>query len=180
MNNNQNRTSISFIDRLRNSGFILLALISTNIIYSSAQGITLKMNNSSLVQVIDEIEAISEYKFIYSLSAYDFNKDVSIDVTNENIDNLLEMIFNNEVNYEIVADKIILQEKNTSNNLTVDSLQDEIQATVTGKITDSNGIPLPGASIIESGTSNGTTSDFDGNFSLDISDEDDILEISFI
>ena len=139
MKKNQNRTSISFIDKLRNSGFILLALISTNIIYSSAQDITLKMNNSSLVQVIDEIEAISEYKFIYSLSAYDFNKVISIDVTNENIDNLLEMIFNNEVNYEIVADKIILQEKNTSNNLTVDSLQDEIQATVTGKITDSNG-----------------------------------------
>ena len=111
MKKNQNRTSISFIDKLRNSGFILLALISTNIIYSSAQDITLKMNNSSLVQVIDEIEAISEYKFIYSLSAYDFNKVISIDVTNENIDNLLEMIFNNEVNYEIVADKIILQEK---------------------------------------------------------------------
>ena len=66
MNNNQNRNSISFIDRLRNSVFIILTLISTNIIYSSAQDITLKMNNSNLVQVIDEIEAISEYKFIYS------------------------------------------------------------------------------------------------------------------
>lgn len=180
MNNNQNRTSISFIDKLRNSVFIILALISTNIIYSSAQDITLKMNNSSLVQVIDEIEAISEYKFIYSLSAYDFNKVISVDVTDENIDNILEIIFNNEINYEIVDDKIILQEKNISSNLTVNSSQDEIQATVTGKITDSNGIPLPGASIIESGTSNGTTSDFDGNFSLDISDEDAILEISFI
>ena len=166
MKKNQNRTSISFIDKLRNSGFILLALISTNIIYSSAQDITLKMNNSSLVQVIDEIEAISEYKFIYSLSAYDFNKVISVDVTDENIDNLLEIIFNNEINYEIVDDKIILKEKNLSSNTTVDI----IQATVTGRITDSNGIPLPGASIIESGTSNGTTSDFDGNFSLDISD----------
>ena len=85
MNNNQNRTSISFIDRLRNSGFILLTVISTNIIYSSAQDITLKMNNSSLVQVIDEIEAVSEYKFIYSLSAYNFNKVISVDVTDENL-----------------------------------------------------------------------------------------------
>ena len=133
MNNNQNRTSISFIDKLRNSVFIILALISTNIIYSSAQDITLKMNNSSLVQVIDEIEAVSEYKFIYSLSAYNFNKVISVDVTDENIDNILEIIFNNEINYEIVADKIILQKKNISNNLTVDSLQDEIQATVQEK-----------------------------------------------
>ena len=176
MNNNQNRNSISFIDRLRNSVFIILTLISTNIIYSSAQDITLKMNNSNLVQVIDEIEAISKYKFIYSLDAYDFNKVISVDVTNEKIDNLLDIIFNNEINYEIVDDKIILKEKNISNNLTVDI----IQATVTGKITDSNGIPLPGASILESGTSNGTTSDFDGNFSLDISDEDAILVISYI
>ena len=116
MNNNQNRNSISFIDRLRNSVFIILTLISTNIIYSSAQDITLKMNNSNLVQVIDEIEAISKYKFIYSLDAYDFNKVISVDVTNEKIDNLLDIIFNNEINYEIVDDKIILKEKNISNN----------------------------------------------------------------
>mgnify|MGYP005745084455 CR=1 FL=1 len=70
MNNNQNRNSISFIDRLRNSVFIILTLITTNIIYSSAQDITLKINNSTLVQVIDEIEAISDF-----YNAEDYHQD---------------------------------------------------------------------------------------------------------
>jgi len=43
------------------------------------------------------------------------------------------------------------------------------QQTITGTITDgSNGSPLPGAAIVEKGTSNGTTSDFDGNFSISV------------
>jgi outer membrane receptor protein involved in Fe transport len=42
------------------------------------------------------------------------------------------------------------------------------QTTVTGKVTDNNAQPLPGANIIVIGTSTGTTSDFDGNFTLNV------------
>ena len=42
------------------------------------------------------------------------------------------------------------------------------QNTVSGKITDADNNPLPGASVIEKGTTNGTTSDFDGNYSLNV------------
>ncbi|MBC9795213.1 SusC/RagA family TonB-linked outer membrane protein [Sinomicrobium weinanense] len=51
---------------------------------------------------------------------------------------------------------------------------------VTGEVLDKAGVPLPGATIMEKGTSNGTTTDFDGNFSLTVSDEDAILLISYI
>src|SRR5690606_34307935 len=51
---------------------------------------------------------------------------------------------------------------------------------VQGKIRDGNGIPLPGATIIEKGTSNGVQSDFDGNFSLEVSNGDAILVISYL
>ena len=54
------------------------------------------------------------------------------------------------------------------------------QFQINGVVTDSDGNPLPGASIIESGTTNGTTSDFDGNFSLDVSNENSILVISYL
>ncbi|MEN8251617.1 MAG: carboxypeptidase-like regulatory domain-containing protein, partial [Bacteroidota bacterium] len=53
------------------------------------------------------------------------------------------------------------------------------QHTITGKITDENGLGLPGATVMEQGTSNGTTTDIDGNFKLDVS-PDAILEITFI
>lgn len=51
---------------------------------------------------------------------------------------------------------------------------------VTGTITDSNNAPLPGASIIEKGTSNGTYSDFDGSFTLELTTENSTLIISYV
>lgn len=53
------------------------------------------------------------------------------------------------------------------------------QKTVTGSVLDPSGIPLPGATVIEQGTSNGTTTDFDGNFSIQVA-EGASLEISFV
>ncbi len=44
------------------------------------------------------------------------------------------------------------------------------QSKVTGTVKDSDNNPLPGASILEKGTKNGTTSDFDGNYSLTVAD----------
>lgn len=53
------------------------------------------------------------------------------------------------------------------------------QTTISGTIVDANG-PVPGANIVEKGTSNGTTSDFNGNFSIKVSQGKGVLEISFI
>ena len=53
------------------------------------------------------------------------------------------------------------------------------QQTVSGVVNDDQGIPLPGATILEVGTSNGTTSDFDGNFTIEVSDGASI-SISFV
>lgn len=61
---------------------------------------------------------------------------------------------------------------------TVD-LGTEFQSTVTGTVTDSDGTPLPGASVVERGTTNGTQTDFDGNFTIDVG-EDATLVISYI
>lgn len=54
------------------------------------------------------------------------------------------------------------------------------QRSVTGKVTDEQNIPLPGANVVEMGTSNGTTTDFDGNFTITVEDLDAVLEISYI
>lgn len=53
------------------------------------------------------------------------------------------------------------------------------QKTVTGNITDENGLPLPGATVIEQGTDNGTTTDFDGNYNIEVSDNA-VLEVSYV
>jgi TonB-linked SusC/RagA family outer membrane protein len=54
------------------------------------------------------------------------------------------------------------------------------QQTVTGTVYDENNMPLPGATVLEQGTTNGMSTDFDGNFSIDVSSNDAILSISYI
>ena len=44
------------------------------------------------------------------------------------------------------------------------------QITITGNVIDNQGVPLPGATLLEVGTSNGTTTDFDGNYSITVDD----------
>ena len=53
------------------------------------------------------------------------------------------------------------------------------QQTLTGVITDNTGAPLPGANVVEQGTSNGVSTDFDGNFSINVSGSNAVLEVSY-
>lgn len=68
-----------------------------------------------------------------------------------------------------------------SNPLSVFDLNDiDQQKTVTGTVVDENGVPLPGATIVEKGTRNGAQTDFDGNFTLEISSDATTLEVSYV
>ena len=62
----------------------------------------------------------------------------------------------------------------------VTNAQDNPQQVIRGKVVDEEGLPLPGATVREQGTSNGTSTDFDGNFSLNVSSAAAVLEISFV
>ena len=53
------------------------------------------------------------------------------------------------------------------------------QKTISGTVSDENGLPLPGATVIRAGTSSGTTTDFDGKYKL-AANVGDVLEISYV
>ena len=53
------------------------------------------------------------------------------------------------------------------------------QRTVSGSVTDESGVPLPGVNVVIKGTETGTSTDFDGNYSISVSDSD-ILIFSFV
>src|SRR5690554_8094884 len=54
------------------------------------------------------------------------------------------------------------------------------QTTITGTVVDEGNVPLPGATVLEKNTLNGTTTDFDGNFTLVVADGNAILQVSYI
>jgi TonB-linked SusC/RagA family outer membrane protein len=146
--------------------------------------ISLDIKNEKIVKVLDEIEAKTDFKFIYRLDIYDFDKKVTIKVEKERIKNVLDQLFENQIDYNILDKKVLLKLKERDEiTPTISEDSDEIdivQKSINGTVLDEEGNPLPGATIIEVGTQNGTTTDFDGNFELTLENTQGSIEVSFI
>ena len=54
------------------------------------------------------------------------------------------------------------------------------QTTINGTVKDANGVPLAGSNILEKGTNNGVTADFDGNFSIMVADANAVIVVSYL
>ena len=181
-----NCNKISSLKTKMKISLFLFLLINLTFAKSLSQDkITLNIESGTIFQVIDEIESNTDYKFIYITNVNDFEKRISISVIDQSIKLVLDMIFDNKLEYEVLDKKIILKKaiKSTpvkNNEINTDKDQDELQKTISGSITDKDGNPLPGASIIEKGTTNGAVTSFDGDFSLNVTNANATLVVSFI
>lgn len=128
--------------------------------YSQNTKLNLELENVQVRDVIQEIENQSKFRFAYSSEFIDLNRKVNISLQNQSIDESLKVLFDgSDIVYEI-EDRIIILSSKGENKL----IQQDIQ--VTGKVTDASGAPLPGVTIVIQGTTSGTITDFDGNYSL--------------
>src|SRR5680860_72777 len=154
--------------------------------YSQNKKITLDMPNAKVEEVIQEIESLSDFKFLLNRKDVDLNRKVSIKVDKQKISTVLSELFaGTDAGYEVMKKQIILRKVSqkavsVKARITSSAINTTIQFQVSGTITDANGSPLPGASILEKGTTNGVQSDFDGNFSIEVADENATLVISYI
>lgn len=132
-------------------------------------------------EVFDLIMEQTEYKFFYEEGIFmDFPK-VEVKKGRIRTNTLLKQsLLNRNLNIEITKNNAILISEKFPNSILEDPKNKEIQIGISGTITDENGTPLPGANILEKGTTNGTQADFDGDFSIQIKDENAILVISYI
>ena len=185
MKNNSNYASNLSYDKIKKAMRISFILFFTFIFSAVANGfgqdkVNLNLKNLNILQILDEIEANSDYKFIYNVNVFDFDKRTSITATDQSIKSVLDMIFDNQLDYEVIDKKVILKKRDKVNVVSKVEEEEVLQRTVSGNVSDSDGNALPGASVLEVGTTNGTTTDFDGNFSLQLENDDSDLEISFI
>ena len=81
--------------------------------------------------------------------------------------------------YKIVDRYIIITDENGSNSNFLENGTQQ-QKSVSGKVTDSSGEGLPGVSVVVRGTTNGTISDANGNYSLSNVPENATLQFSFV
>ena len=159
--------------------------------YSQVE-ISIDVENKPIIKVLDEIESETDLRFIFGSEIYDFQKRISISVDKAKLNEVIKLIFENRLSYDLNKNVVLLK-KSSEQQSVINTVQaksevivaetnpeDIVQIIVEGNVTDSKGNPLPGASVIESGTNNGTTTDFDGNFSLNVDKENPTLEVSFI
>lgn len=141
--------------------------------------ITLNEQNKSVREVIKSIEKVSDYRFFYNDDLDGLDKRITITVNDADIDVVLAKIKKQaNIAYTIKDNhQVVLSDNSraTSDNVN----QTPSTRKVTGVILDSTGVPVIGANVIVKGTTNGTITDANGFFSLEVK-KDATLEISYI
>lgn len=146
--------------------------------YSQSKKLNLNMKNAKVKEVLSAIEDQSEFKFMYSGKVIDVNREVAIDEENAKIEDALKSLFaGTDVNYTIKDRIIVLSSSELTTNGQTASQQ---QKTVSGKVTDTTGSPLPGVSVVVKGTTSGTITDVDGKYSLNNVSANTTLQFSFV
>ncbi len=157
---------------------LMLAVCLSSVVASTyAQTTTLNVSakNETLEKVLKQIEKQSEFLFFYNLEEINKNEKISINEKNANIQTVLNAIAaKTGLKYTIKDRHIVL----TSEVVPASPAVQQQERKVTGTVNDAFG-PVAGANVIQKGTTNGTTTDMDGNFSIEVP-ANATLQISFI
>lgn len=147
------------------------ALSSMQLLAQNNARVTINTSNISLQKALVEVQKQTNLSISYNNTALP-KEEISLNINNKPVDEALnEILKNSGFSYVIKGDYImIIPEKEV--NATKDK-------TVTGRITDSKGEPLVGVTIVENGTTNGTITDFDGNYTLTVS-SGSVLNFSYV
>lgn len=138
-----------------------------------AQRINFSQKNASLKQVFKEINKQTGYNVFWSPGLFKDAKAQDVNFINTPLNEVLDICLKDTRLTYLLEDKnLIIKEKPP-----VAAAQ---QAVVKGKVTDENGLGIPGAGVIVKGTSIGTSSDANGNYSINVPASGGTLVFTFI
>lgn len=145
--------------------------------HSQNKKISLNLENTTVENVLREIERLTEYKFFYKDSEVDFKRQITAKFKNKKVSKILKKIFSDvPVTFELLNKQIILKKSSKKLRLK-SSIQQQIE--VKGSVKDIEGVPIIGVNVLEKGTLYGTETDFDGKFKLKIK-KGAVLEFSYL
>ena len=133
-------------------------------------------------EFFDLLEKQTDYKFIYQEGIFDHYPALRVKRGSINPNKLIKRILAG-ANLEVSIGKdniILVKPAEVSKQKSFDTILKSQEYTIVGTVVDESNLPLPGASVVEQGTLNGTQTDFDGNFTLKVSNDDANLEISYL
>src|SRR5690606_19318824 len=133
---------------------------------------------------VDEVFVIiqdqTKYRFLYPVELLVNAPKVQLKKGEIGVDELLrQRLSHSAFEFDLSRkNRIVIRERRSSDKPV--EVFEEQQFEISGTVNDELGQPLPGASIVEKGTTNGTQTDFDGNFSIAVANEDAVLVVSYI
>lgn len=160
--NKKLETISSFIQKrkiMRKVGAICLSAFLTTSVFAQ---VTVNVKQQTIKQALRTIEKVSDYRFFYSNQLPDLDKKVTFEVNNQSIEaTMSKLLSGTGLVYEKKEDnQIYLGVKGSKSG------QKENKK-IKGTIVDDNGEPVIGANVSIKGTTTGTITDIDGNFSLE-------------
>ena len=166
------------ITRIMKLTCLLLCLSIGMVFASQSYAQTTKLSvlgtEKTVAEVLEEIEQQTDFQFFYNNKIIDVNRKVSINVQNEDVFAILNRLFKeSNVRYKVIGKDVILT---TADVVGVD----QEGRKVVGKVTDHQGEPVIGVNVVEKGTTNGTTTDLNGSYSLMLVNDDAVLQFSYI
>ncbi|APZ47103.1 hypothetical protein BW723_12780 [Polaribacter reichenbachii] len=133
--------------------------------------VSIKLENAKLTTIFSKIKNEYNINFSYGQKIIEDSAKFSVDYKETTLSNLLnDLSKKGFFKYQINDKSVLIKKLNKSN----------FQHTVKGTVYDENGNPLPGTSVMEKGTNNGTTSNFEGQFSITVANPNAVLVISYI
>ncbi len=135
------------------------------------QKLSIQTQNEPLRDVLREIERKSSYRFFYNDAFSGLNKPIQLSIKNKTIEETMVLLLSStDMSFKVME-----------NNLVVIAPRKELQQrAITGKVTDNTGQPLVGVSIFVKGTTVGTVSDVNGNYTITVPADAEILVFSFV
>ncbi len=167
---------------LKYLGIYLVSLSMCTLTLSAASQdvkLTLNMHDVSIQKVFEAIEAQSEYSFLVRSSDVDLNQKVTVEARNKTVFEVLNnILIPKDISYTIRDNHIIVYKKEKTTPVQKNTIQQEIK--VTGTVSDNFGATMPGVNVIIRGTTKGTTSDVNGEFTLTVPSDTSVLQFRFI
>lgn len=143
----------------------------------STTKIDLSLRNATLKEFLSAIEKQTDYTFMYNSIDISKEKDLNVNIKQLTVEEILRQVLPRKIRYEIVGSQIILKEESDGEPGT------PVQAAnvkITGNVADEQGEPLIGVSVILEGSSTGIVTDMDGNFTINIANDNSRLKFSYV
>ncbi len=142
-----------------------------------------KVEKETLKRVLKKLQNNTSYMFVYSDNLVEGKTTGSFNFESSTIGEILEACLSGTgLDYELSAGNIVIIKERAivKKAAPAPRQQDNTKKTINGKVTDNQGQPLPGVSILIQGTTKGTVTDFDGNYSLSGLEGTETIVFSFI